>query len=196
MRPQTLKLSLCTIAAVGIVYYFTDSLLLTAFVLVVGLLVVRYFDRRLALAEAQDYVTEADIKSLNRIRASLDTFKTYKDRIAKDFPGVLGDAVNNIYDVSHHILYEKEPDLKFVHQVGIYLPRLNKIMDTFLAKSADGVFKTQAKDFLIETSSVFSRLLIASGNQDVKEAESLMQALEDTYKSHGHLKRNEGGNQL
>lgn len=196
MKRQTVILYLCTIAGVGIVYFATDNLLLAFIILIIGLLVAFYFNKRLELEEAQTAVHQRDIEHIALVRAQLSEFERYRNQISQNYPQALVDAANNIYDVAHHILYEEDMDLKFIHQVGLYLPRLNKIMEAFLAKSADFTFKKQTEDFLMKTSTVFSQLLTASGSKDMKEAESLMRALEDTYTSHGHLKQNEGGNIL
>ncbi|WP_312444037.1 hypothetical protein [Lacrimispora sp.] len=187
-------LSLCTVVAVGIVYFFTDNIILSLLVLAVGLALAFYLDKKWRLDEAKDRVKDADVENRKRILESFNKLKDYKEQIDRQHQGVMSSAVDNIYDTSNHILHDNSIDLKFVQQVGLYIPRINKILDTYLLKSADTVFKSQSQEFMVRTSDVFTKLLTASGSQDVKEAESLMQALEETYRQHGFSSKDDGGN--
>ncbi|MFT4104636.1 MAG: hypothetical protein QM657_02665 [Lacrimispora sp.] len=187
-------LSLCTVAAVGIVYFFTDSILLSLLVLAVGLALALYLDKKWRLVEADNRINDTDIKNRKRILENFNKLKAYKEQIDRQHQGVMSGAVDNIYDVSNHILHDNSIDLKFVQQVGLYIPRINKILDTYLLKSADMAFKNESQEFMVRTSEAFTRLLTASGGQDMKEAESLMRALDETYRSHGLLSKDDGGN--
>lgn len=193
MSSLAVVLALLTVVAVGIVYLFTDSFLFSLLVLAVGLALAFYLDKKWRLDDARSKMKELDTRDRQRILKDLAGLKKYQLDIGVKHRGAMSAAVDNIYDVSHHLLHDEEIDLKFVHQVGLYLPRINQILDTYLQRSADAAFKNQSQDFMIRTSEVFSRLLTASGNQDMKEAESLMQALEETYRSHGHLNREDRG---
>ncbi len=187
-------LSLCTVAAVGIVYFFTDSIMLSLAVLAIGLGLALYLDKKWRLIEANDKVNNADIISRKKILEDFNKLKAFKEQIDRQHQGIMSSAVDNIYDVSHHILHDSSIDLKFVQQVGLYIPRINKILDTYLLKSADMTFKNESQEFMVRTSDAFTRLLTASGGQDMKEAESLMRALDETYRSHGLLSKDDGGN--
>lgn len=187
-------LSLCTVVAVGIVYFFTDNLILSLLVLAVGLLLAFYLDKKWRLDAAKSKLADQDAEHRKAILNDLEQLRAHRDYVKRQGDEALYHTLHNIYDVSHHLLHDEDVDLKFVHQVGLYLPRINKIMDTYLSRSADQAFKAQSREFMMRTSEVFTRLLTASGNRDVKEAESLMQALDETYRSHGHIKKNDGGN--
>jgi len=162
--------------------------------LAVGLALAFYLDKKWRLDEAKDRVKDADVENRKRILESFNKLKDYKEQIDRQHQVVMSSAVDNIYDTSNHILHDNSIDLKFVQQVGLYIPRINKILDTYLLKSADTVFKSQSQEFMVRTSDVFTKLLTASGSQDVKEAESLMQALEETYRQHGFSSKDDGGN--
>jgi len=187
-------LSLCTVAAVGLVFFFTDSLLLSLLVLAAGLGLTFYLDRRWRLDEAKEIISQGDMKNRDKILKDLKQLKYYKEQIDEQAKGAMAGAVDNIYAVSDLILHEEGMDLKFIHQVGLYIPRINKILDTYLLKSADPAFKNQSQEFMERTSEVFTRLLTATGSNDMKEAESIMQALEETYRMHGHSDREDRGN--
>lgn len=187
-------LSLCTVVAVGIVYFFTDNLLLSLVVLTVGLTLAFYLDKKWRLEEAKDRVKDVDIKNRKKVLEDFSKLRGYKEQIDRRHQGIMASAVDNIYDVSNHILHDDGIDLKFVLQVGLYIPRINKILDTYLLKSADMAFKSQSQEFMVRTSDVFTKLLTASGSQDMKEAESLMQALDETYRLHGLSSKDDGGN--
>lgn len=194
MGSLAVVLSLCTVVAVAIVYYFTDNILLSLLILAIGLFLSMYLDKKWRLDLAKAKVAETDGKNRARILKDLEQLKEYKMQIDRLDNETMSSAVRNIYDVSYHILHDDDDvDLKFINQVGLYLPRINKILDTYLAKSADSAFKTQSQEFMVRTSTAFRRLLKASGDSDMKEAESLMQALEETYRLHGHTNGDDRG---
>jgi len=187
MGSLAVVLSICTVVAVGIVYFFTDNLHLSLLLLAVGLFLAIYLDKKWRLDSAKAKMAETDGKNKARILRELEQLQKYKLQVEQLDNYTMSGAVRNIYEVSYHILHEDDDiDLKFINQVGLYLPRINKILDTYLAKSADSAFKNQSQEFMLRTSTAFHRLLKASGDSDMKEAESLMQALEETYRLHGH----------
>lgn len=194
MGSLAVVLSLCTVVAVGIVYFFTDNIILSLLILAVGLFLSMYLDKKWRLDLAKAKMVETDGKNIARILKELEQLKEHKMQIDRLDNETMSGAVRNIYDVSDHILHDDDDvDLKFINQVGLYLPRINKILDTYLAKSADSAFKNQSQEFMVRTSTAFRRLLKASGDSDMKEAESLMQALEETYRLHGHTMEMTGG---
>ena len=194
MGSLAIILSLCTVVAVGIVYFFTDNIILSLLVLIAGLVLAFYLDKKWRLEEATGKVKDSDIKNSKKTLEDLSRLKGYKEQLDRQQQGVMSSAVNNIYDVSNHILHDNGIDARFVFQVGLYIPRINKILDTYLLKSADVAFKRQSQEFMVRTSDAFTRLLTASGSQDMKEAESLMQALEETYRQHGLSTKDDRGN--
>lgn len=193
MSSLAIILSLCTVAAVGIVYFFTDSLILSIIILALGIFLALYLDKKWRLDQADMRMKESYARSREQIMKDFNHLKNNQSRVQMQQRKTMTQAVDNIADISHHILMDSSIDVKFVHQLGLYIPRINKILDTYLLKSADAAFKQQSQEFMVHTSEVFSKLLTATGNQDMKEAEVLMQALEETYKSHGHSKKDDRG---
>lgn len=196
MGSLAVVLSLCTVVAVGIVYFFTDNILLALLILAVGLFLAFHLDKKWRLDTAKTRMGEADDTNKTRILKDLEQLRKYKNQIVRLDNETMSSAVNNIYEVSEHILHDVEIDLKFINQVGLYLPRINKILDTYLDKSADFAFKHQSQEFMVRTSAAFRRLLKASGDSDMKEAEALMRALEETYRLHGHTNGDDKGGLL
>ncbi|MEL7623870.1 MAG: hypothetical protein AAGU12_09805 [Clostridiales bacterium] len=192
MSSLAVIISLCTVGAVGIVYFFTDNIALSLLVLACGLALAFYLDRKWRLEKAEDKVRDQDKKDREKVLEELDKLEDYKNQVDCQDQGAMVAAVDNIYQVSYHLLHDSEIDLSFIYQVGLYIPRINKILDTYLSKSADGSFKDQSREFMIRTSDAFSKLLAMSSVRDIKEAESLMQALDETYRLHG-LANKDGG---